>query len=163
VQVFGAVRKLSDATARLLVELSATVGANAGAFYVAAPEDVLRRYATLSRGSAGSTGLQRADITSAGSAPDTCVLTGSHDIAGDLSAIRRNGVAGTNGTADKGAGNFNPSGTYPLNVGARNGSSLFFNGNTYGALVIRFSGANLSADTITAVETLLAAEIAGAP
>lgn len=65
-------------------------------------------------------------------------------------------------TADLGAGTFNPFGTYPLNVGARNGSSVFFHGNLYGALITRFSGAHLSTDTITAVKALLAAEIIGA-
>ena len=59
------------------------------------------------------------------SGADTAALTITHDIAGDLSTIRRNGVAGTNGTGDKGAGNF---GNYPLYLLSRAGTSLFFNG-----------------------------------
>lgn len=53
----------------------------------------------------------------------------------------------------------------PLHLGRRgdNSASRFFSGNLYGALITRFSAANLSTDSITAVEALLTAEITGAP
>ena len=61
-------------------------------------------------------------------APDTSVISASHDIAGSLSTIRRNSVAGTSATGSKGTGNY---GNYPLYIGARAGSSLWFNGRLY--------------------------------
>jgi hypothetical protein len=65
-----------------------------------------------------------------------------------LSTIRRNAVAGTSGTADKGTGNFL---AYPLYIGRRGGSSLPFNGRIY-SLLVRF-GPNLDATTISNTET----------
>lgn len=142
VQVFAGVRKLSDAATGLLVE---SVLDN-GTFYVAAPESTSIMYGSLSRGDVPPSITLRADITS-GSAPDTAVITATHDIAGDLSTIRRNGVAGTNATGDKGTGNFL---AYPLYIGRRGGSTLPFSGRLYG-LITRF-GPNLSADQISQTE-----------
>ena len=85
------------------------------------------------------------------------------DISGDRLTMRVDGVEAAQSTGDQGTGNFNPSGAYPLFVGARNGSTLFFSGAVYGALITQFSAANLSAATITAAEALLTAEITGAP
>lgn len=146
-QVFAGVRKLSDAAAGIVAELSATVSSNAGSFYLAAPEDLSIRYSSLSRGSLSASIGMRSDVTT-GSAPDTAVLAVTHDIAGDLSTIRRNGVAGTNRTGDKGTGNFL---AYPLYIGRRGGTTLPFNGQLY-SLIVRF-GTNLDADTITSTET----------
>lgn len=146
VQVFAGVRKLSDAATGLLVE---SVLDN-GTFYVAAPESTSIMYSSLSRGAVPASTTLRADITS-GPAPDTAVITATHDIAGDLSTIRRNGVAGTNATGDKGTGNFL---AYPLYIGCRGGTSFPFNGRLYG-LITRF-GANLTADQISQIERWMA-------
>ena len=79
------------------------------------------------------------------------MVTATHDIPGDLSAIRLNGAAsGTNGTGDKGSGNF---GNYPLFIGARNNASAFFNGWMY-SLTVR--GAQSSASEISAMESWVA-------
>ena len=78
------------------------------------------------------------------------MLTFIHDIAGDLSTIRRNGTAGTNGTSDKGTGNF--SSTQPLYIGRRGGSSFPLNGQVY-SMILRFSAANLSDAQIASTET----------
>jgi hypothetical protein len=83
-------------------------------------------------------------------------LTATHDIIGDLSTIRHNGVAGTNATADKGTGNFL---AYPLYIGARATGIAPFNGQLY-SLITRF-GANLDANTITQTETYVAGKTAG--
>ena len=117
----------------ILAELSATIGSNARAFYLVAGEDLSSRYSSMSRGDFGASGGRIAKFTASGYAPDTAVITATHDISGDLSTIRRNGVAGASATEDKGPGNF---GSYPLFIGARNQSSLFFDGNLY-SMVIR--------------------------
>ena len=147
-QIFAGARKLSDAATGMLVESSVAVNSNAGAFFVTAP-DISGgvQYTTLSRGNAGINANQTAS-TNLGPAPDTAVLAATHDIAGDLSTIRRNGVLGTNGTGDKGTGNFL---AYPLYLGRRGGASNPFNGNVY-SMIVRF-GANLTADQIAATET----------
>ena len=67
------------------------------------------------------------------SAAETAVVSSTHDISGDLTTIRRNGIAGTDATGDKGAGNF---GNYALYIGRRGGSSLPYNGHLY-QLIIR--------------------------
>lgn len=161
-QVFAGVRKLSDATA-ILLELSSLTNllANVGSFYVTAPEDASIEYASLSRGSAGLAASQRANITGVGDAPDSAIITATHDISGDLSTIRRNGVAGTNGTGEKGAGNYNPEGTYPLYYGARAGTSFFFNGRSYATLgpIVRFSTTNATAEQVAAAEAYYTARV----
>ena len=83
-------------------------------------------------------------------APDTAVVTATHDIAGDLSTIRRNGVAGTNGTVDKGTGNF---GNYTLYIGRRGGASLPFNGKLNQLTVL---GRTPTAGEITNTESYIA-------
>ena len=60
------------------------------------------------------------------------MLTTTHDIAGSNSVIRRNGVAFAAGTASKGTGNF---GNYPLYLFARGGTSLWYSGRFYGAVI----------------------------
>lgn len=146
-QVFAGVRKLSDAVA-IILESSSSISANAGSLYVVSGTDPFpaNRYSSQSRGSSAAD-VSLIATTNTGDAPDTAVITATHDIAGDLSVIRRNGVAGTNATGDKGTGNFL---AYPLFIGRRNGASAPFNGRIYG-LIARF-GANLSADQITATE-----------
>jgi len=152
VQVFAGVRKLSDAVAMLL-ELSANAANNAGSFYVSAPEDATNRYASYSRGASVVGTGGRANITGVGAAPDSAVLTGTHDILGDLSTISRNGVAGSNGTVDKGTGNFI---AYPMYIGRRGGTSLPFNGNIY-SMIVRF-GPNLTGAEIARAERYVASK-----
>jgi len=151
VQVFAGVRKLSDAASGILVELSANIIANTGSFYVVTGPDptVSNRYSSSSRGSGGVFTTNIA-TTNTGDAPDQAVLSSTHDIAGDLTTIRRNGVAGTNSTVDLGTGNFL---AYPIYIGRRAGASVPFNGQIYN-LIVRF-GANLDAGAIYSTETFV--------
>jgi hypothetical protein len=120
----------SDDTARIIFELSSNSNYNNGAFYLVSGLNSGFTWGELSRGDATlSVGLV-AGVSNA--APDLAVISATHDIAGDLSRLWRNGVKGTDGTADKGNGNF---GNYPLYIGARGGGSTFFNGRIYGLIV----------------------------
>jgi hypothetical protein len=151
VQVFAGVRKLSDAAA-ILVESSTSLSNN-GTFYFVAGEDRTARYSSLSKGSAPAGLTVNARWTDGGFAPDTAVLTTTHDIAGDLSRIRRNGVFGVDATGDKGTGNYL---AYALYFGARAGTSFFFNGYE-DTSIIRF-GPNLDDTTISKVESYVASK-----
>lgn len=133
ISLFTGVRKLSDAAAGILVELSNNSNLAEGSFYFVAGKDLnLIGYTTLGRGTLGwSEGRVASSITYP--APDTAVLSVKHDISGSLSSIRRNGVVGIDGTEDKGTGNF---GNYPLYIGRRAGTSLPFNGHLYGLIGI---------------------------
>lgn len=154
-QIFAAVYKTSN-TAGIVVELSTNVQNNAGSCYMAAGEDLASRYSANSHGSAEASGAAASKWTASGYAPDLAALIGLLDISGDENVIRRNGVAATAGTADQGTGNYNPSGTYAINFGARNGSSNFMSGRFCGVLpIMRFSAAPLGAAKIAAAEAIL--------
>ena len=147
-QVFAGVRKLSDATAGMIAELSANAGSNAGSLYFVNADNPSLLWSSNARGSVSLNVGQAAFTTTP--APDTAVIAATHDIAGDLSTLRRNAIDGTNGTADKGTGNYLD---YPLYIGRRAGTTLPFNGHLYG-LIVRF-GANLPTQAITDTETWL--------
>jgi len=147
--VFAGVRKLSD-VGSIVVELSSNVTTNTGSFYLVAGEDLVARYSSMARGTAVAFAEQAAKWTLSNRAPDTAVLAATHDIAGDLSNFRHNGVNGTSGTGDKGTGNF---GNYPLFIGSRAGTSIPFNGHLYG-LIVR--GAQTDSLHLTNVERFLA-------
>ena len=145
-QVFAGVRKLSDAD-RIVSEFSVDANTNAGSFFFASQP--LGRFASLSRGSSVAALSQEASV-SGYLAPSTVVLSALHDIPGDLSVMRANGIAGTSAPGDKGTGNY---GNYPLYIGSRGGTTLPFNGHLY-SLIVRF-GANLPTQAITDTETWL--------
>jgi hypothetical protein len=150
-QVFAGVRKLSDTLAGVLVELSATSASNNGSLILSAP--FTSTNAGYGFGSRGTTRVV-AEATSGFAAPITNVITGIGDISGDVSRLRANGAQiAADTTTDQGTGNFL---AYPLYIGARNGSTLFFSGHLY-SLVTRF-GANLTADQIADTETWVAGE-----
>ena len=142
--IWAGLRKVDD-TARMLCELSTNVNVNNGSFAVVTGNDVDSFYQSSSRGNATSTALLAGKFTTGlYPAPDSAVITAQHDIAGDLSRIRRNGssAGAIDGTADKGEGNF---GNYPLYLFSRGGTSLRFKGPFY-SLVIR--GAATDTETI---------------
>jgi hypothetical protein len=145
--VWAGVRKLSDAAAGMLAELSANINSNNGAFYLTAPNDTgaSGNYAFASKGTlfSGST----VSLSGTVLAPNTSVLTGIGDISGDNVLLRRNGVNATAGTGDQGTGNF---GNYPLYIGQRGGSSLPFNG-WLTSLIVR--GAQSTQSQIEATES----------
>lgn len=143
--VFAGVRKLSDAASGIIVELSNTY-TNYGSFFLA--NDTSPSVNFEYSGHGDRAGAVNDVATSPVSAPNTSVLTAQQSInSGAASTIRRNGsLADSSINTTFGGGNF---GNYPLYVGARAGSSLFFNGKIH-QLVIR--GAASSAAQITSAE-----------
>lgn len=120
----------SDDTGRIVFELSANTNSNNGSFSFISGSNAGFTWGHWARGDAVVNSGQIAGVSNA--APDLAVISATHDIAGDRSRLWRNGAKGTDGTADKGAGNF---GNYPLYIGARAGTSFFFNGRIYGLIV----------------------------
>jgi hypothetical protein len=156
--VFAGVRKLNDAIS-VALEISTNQTANARAFVLATgpipgPLGTLTGYIYRSRGNAAAN-ANHAGQAATFSAPDTAVISGVSDISGDTSQIRRNGVAGTTGTADQGTGNY---GNYPLYIGSRAGSQAAFNGHIY-SMIVR--GALTDGDNLTKTEAYVASKTAG--
>ena len=123
--VWAGVTKLSDAARASILELSA--GAT----------NLIRIEAPSFAGSPnyffGSVGSAQGSVTASGiAAPNTSVLTGIGDIAGDVSTLRVNSIQAGSSAADQGTGTYSNS---PLYIGARAGSSLYFNGRLYGLIV----------------------------
>jgi hypothetical protein len=133
--LFAGVRRITD-TGNVIAELSNNINNNAGSFLLfsgTSGNGFGPGFCTMSRGAAIAAGTQFAITPATFTPPVTAVLSATHDIAGDLSTIRGNGVAGTNGTSDKGAGNF---GNYPLFVGGRGTGGLFLQGRIYSLIVL---------------------------
>jgi len=145
VTVATGVRKLSDAAAGFVCELSANSTTSTGTFTTQAPSSVPNTYRFASWGN----GASRSDATSAASyaAPITNVLTGIGDISGDLATLRINGAQVAQSTADQGTGNF---GNYPLYLFRRGGTTLPFNGLSAGLTVV---GRTLTAAELSQLET----------
>ncbi len=136
-------------TTAILFELGANYNTQAGSFYsVSGLNATLTGYSVASRGDA-SPGVNQT-ATFAIAIPRTKVVTGLHDISGDLTDLRLDSVSVATGTGDKGAGNF---ANQPLYFGRRAGSSIPFSGREY-LSVIR--AGIPTADQITAVERLIA-------
>ena len=144
--VSAGVRKLSDAATGVLAELSASILSNNGSFYALAPAgNGLPNFGWASKGSS-AVGLSSPNNFAA---PITNVLSGIGDISGDQAILRVNGTQAAISTADQGTGNY---GNYPLYIGARAGTSLFFNGRLYGLVV---AGKQASASEIASTEAWL--------
>jgi len=143
--VSAGVRKLSDAAASVPFELSVNGDANAGTFQVNAPSGIGSNnivwfsYGTTKVGAAAS-GL---------ASPISSVMSGIGSISGPESTIRINGVQIAKSTSSQGTGNY---GNYPLYIGARAGTSLWFNGRLYGLVV---AGKQATSDEITNTERYL--------
>ena len=148
VQVFAAIRKLSDAAVGFLLEYSPSIDVNNGAFRVLAPHSAVPGYQFASRGTATAF----AQVSSGYAAPITNVLTGVGDIAADTAILRANGTQVASSAVDQGIGAFL---SYQAFIGSRGGLNSFFNGLLY-ALVVRWGTTNLSAAQIAQVERLLA-------
>lgn len=145
-QVFAGVRKLSNAALGMLVEFSASVGANNGTFRLSAPHNTAS--ATYQFSSKGT--VEKAPISPTSyTAPITNIVTGIGDIAGDVARLRVNAAQVAEVMTDQGTGNYL---AYPLYIGRRGGSTFPFNGHLYG-LIVRFSADNLSAAQIASTET----------
>lgn len=142
--VWAGVTKLSDAAAGVVVELSTSQAANTGSFYLAAPYSAGPNVGFLARGTI-NTSAPAADTTWV--APASLVATGQGLIGAAVPNILR-----TTGKPERviansiGTGNY---GNYPLYIGARAGTSTYFNGRLY-SLIVR--GAQSSLSQIEATE-----------
>jgi hypothetical protein len=150
--VFAGVRKLSDATEGMLVELSAVVGSNAGSFLMALPGNIGGLGPNMVLGLNGTAAAYSDARTY--TAPITGVWQASFDIAQATVANeiqqRVNGAVPTSISylgANAGTGNF---GNYPLFIGARNQTGTYFNG-WLTSLIVR--GAQSTQSQIEATES----------
>lgn len=122
-----------DSTPRMLLETSLNAfSLGTGSFFLLTGADTFNGYNSFSRGSAAGTGGQVGGLANLTN-PDTAMLTAVHDIAGDLSSFRSNGIAGTSGVADKGTGNFE---NQTLYVGSRGNGSFPSNMRLYGLTIL---------------------------
>jgi len=144
--VWQGVRKLSDAARGMLMELSASVGANSGTFLLSAPESAAANYGF---GARGSLLVSPAATSPSYVSPITNVLSGISSISDDVAVLRVNGTQAASQTGDIGTGNF---GTYPAYFYMRAGTSLPFSGHDYGSIA---RGAASTAAQITAGETYM--------
>ena len=145
--VFTGVRKLSDTSVGILMEISPVINTNNGTFALRAPHSALTaNYGALFNG----TVLGGAISPSSYASPVTNVLCASADISADITLLRVNGTQVTLSTGDLGAGTF---GNYVLYLFRRAGTSSPFNGYFYGALI---RGATCNDQQTKAIEKLLA-------
>lgn len=146
--VVAGVRKASDAAEAMLIELSANASLNAGTFNIFAPGGLsVARDGAYVMSTGGTIKTAFGPAAASYAAPITNVVSAVSSISGDSATLRVNGVTAATKSADQGTGNF---GSYPIYIGYRAGTSLFFNGNLY-SLVIR--GALSNASQITAAES----------
>jgi hypothetical protein len=139
--VWAGVRKNSDAATGTVVELSAAIGSNSGAFSFFAP------ISAATNAQYGSKGTTASFATPGGlTSPLTFVMCGQSDIAAPSVSARINGVVAASSTSSQGTGNY---GNYPLYIGRRGGTTLPFNGRIY-QLIVR--GAESNAGQIAAGE-----------
>jgi len=157
--VVTGVRKLSDAFDGIVCEFSVDVNTNIGSFAILAPlSSVTNRLGFSLRGSVGRT--NRVTNSTDYPAPTTLVLSSSYDLAASTSANeilpRVNSVIPTlttTGAADSGTGNF---GNYPLYIFSRAGTSVWLNGNFYGAII---RGAQSDTNSVVQTENYMAKQI----
>lgn len=134
--VFAGVRKLSDAAAGVLTELT-TTAATTGAFAFFAPISAEANYGLLANRAGTNTGITATTYTS----PVTSVLVANMDLTAGSNLLkigpRINGVVptfiDTGGVPTAGAGAF---ANAPLYIGSRAGTSLPLNGHLYQLVVL---------------------------
>jgi len=149
VSVFAGVRKLSDAATGVIAEISADAITNDGTFSIFhSSSSTINGAGFFSKGTALSSALATAGFVP----PKNAILTGLGNISGDSSIIRIDGVQRAASFADQGPGNY---GNYVLNIGARGGTSLFFNGLFYGLVM---PGKLASAAEIASTEAYMSAK-----
>lgn len=141
--VCAGVRKLSDAARGVLAELSTDLGTNNGTFLFDAP--AVNGSPNARFGSKGTV-FSQAAIETVLIAPTTIVLSGIGNIGGKVVNLRANSSTAVTSTSDQGTGNY---GNYPLYIGARAGTSLWFNGRLHQLIV---AGKQASASEIGQTE-----------
>ena len=145
---FAGMRKLNTTAAtQIAIELSASLASNNGSFLIPTiGSGTTDSYRFISKGTASGTATT---TPTAYNAPDTRIVTGLGDISAPSASLRLNGSLIQTDTTSQGTGNY---GNYPIYVGARGGSSLYWNGYLYG-LIVR--GASSTANQITGAENWL--------
>jgi hypothetical protein len=142
--VFAGERKLdTTGNTQFLVELSASLPSNNGTFNIPTIGSGTDQYRFFNK---GTTAVSATTGATAYNSPDTRVITGLVDISTPSVTLRLNGSLIQTVTTSQGTGNY---GNYPLYIGARGGSSLYWNGRIY-SLIVR--GAASTSDQITATE-----------
>ena len=142
--VWAGVTKLSDAADGTLYMCGEPTSTQNGSFRVDAPgSSTVTKYQVAVRGTAISVPYTDSATYNA---PNTTVFTQVSDIGADIAQMRLGGVLVDSRTTDQGTGNY---GNYPMYIGARTGTSVFFNGRLYG-LIVR--GAQSSLSQIEATE-----------
>jgi hypothetical protein len=148
--VWAGVRKLSDAAAAVVCELSANSDSTNGTFTLAASVGGNNYYAQ-------SRGTVRSTINATGYvAPHSAVLVAEAKISTDILRLHVNNAAPLSSAADQGSGNY---GNYPIYFGARAGTSLRFSGEVFSPEVIR--GAASTAAQIDMVERIINRNMGG--
>ena len=131
VSLFAGVRKLSDATAQMIVELS-TSNVNIGMFSLLKGAGSLEYIQSYLRGS--SLGSYVSTNNAAYAAPSSLVVAAKLDINGATkNLLRVNAAQAGVSSVSVGTGNY---GNHPLYIGRRAGTSLPFNGHIYGLIGI---------------------------
>jgi len=145
--VCAGVRKLSDAGIGMVAELGSAYN-TPGSFYFATPSSG----SNFEFSSYGNAQIKRVVSTSA--APNTFIASASTDFSQSVPSnaltTRLNGASATG--AFTGSATSGTYGNNVLNLGARAGSSLWFNGRLYGMVV---AGKQASAAEITSTETYI--------
>ena len=146
--VVTGVRKLSDAVSGILMELSVTTNTNNGSFYIAAPN--ANTIANFSFAATGTGTLISVPSASTYASPISKVITTQDAIQTPLATLRLDGVQTAFTVLNQGGGNF---GNYPLYLFSRAGTSIWFNGQFYGAII---RGAQSDTASVTQTENYMA-------
>jgi len=120
--VIAGVRKLSDATTGIIIELSANFASNNGSFAVFGPSS--NGVNDLYFGSKGTIAASAIDVLGK-AAPLSTVMTCQSDIGAPSISMRLNGALAQSNSSTQGTGNY---GNFAHYIGSRAGSSLFFTG-----------------------------------
>lgn len=126
VLVAAGITKLSDAALGIVVENGNFATPLDGAFLLTAPNGASATLSFASRGTSANAGTATARPS-----PLTGALVGLGNIATDTSRLLLDGIQIADGAGDQGTGNYS---NRPHNIGARAGTSAFFNGRDYGII-----------------------------
>lgn len=144
--VWAGVGTTSNVNIQVVFEFGANSGTVDGSFGMFAPVTAgVDNIAFRSRGTAMAT------ATAASTPVGSYVVTGQCDISGDVTRIRANGAATSNGS-DQGTGNYTAN---PIYIGRRAGTSLPFAGNVYGFIL---RGATSTDADVAASEAYMAGQ-----
>lgn len=128
VSLFAGIRKVSNPTTAVFMELSASSSTNNGTFAIfAPPSGASPTYTSRSRGTLISDAISAMSFTE----PNSAVLSIKAQISTDTNVLRANGSQTGSSSSDQGAGNY---GNHPLYLYRRGGATLPFNGHSYGEI-----------------------------